>query len=187
LNVEAKWFVINRDTNSPYVFPQERGLLLYVNGVLVDPYKWEEGVFGGNVYHPSLNSLGCYVEVKGPKSSTPELSVSKTKMSDFLGKPRSKMIVLPLSSTSIKKNCGGMFGDICTLNKLNKGSQLLNISFLTTEKELLLQSGIVLENKGMIKDIANNYDYIYLECVNCGYNDEKYNRVKYQSLLGAGF
>jgi hypothetical protein len=82
LSVESKWFVIDRDTDSPYVFAQERGLLLYVNGILVEPYKWEEGVFGGNVYHPSLNSLGCYVEVKGPKSATPELSVSKTKIQE---------------------------------------------------------------------------------------------------------
>jgi len=82
LNVDAKWFVIDRDNDSPYVFAQERGLLLYVNGILVEPYKWEEGVFGGNVYHPSLNSLGCYVEVKGPKSATPELSVSKTKIQE---------------------------------------------------------------------------------------------------------
>ena len=82
LSVEAKWCVIDRDSNNPYVFAQERGLLLYVNGILVEPYKWEEGVFGGNVYHPSLNSLGCYVEVKGPKTATPELSVSKTKIQE---------------------------------------------------------------------------------------------------------
>lgn len=82
LNVKATWFIINRDINSPYVFPQERGMVLYVNGILVEPYKWEEAVFGGNAFHPSMNSLGCYVEVTGPKTATPELSVSKTKIQE---------------------------------------------------------------------------------------------------------
>ena len=100
------------------------------------------------------------------------------KMSTFLKKNNSKLISLPFSSTTNSNYCS--FGGVKTLNKLNKGSQLLNISFLTSEKELLLQSGIVVKNNGMIKNLSCGTNYIYLECVNCGYNDEKYNSVKYQ-------
>lgn len=80
MNVKATWFIIDRDVNSIYEFPQERGLLLYNNGVLVEPYRWENNVFGGNTFHPSMNSLVCVVEVWGNKNSIPELSVSKTKI-----------------------------------------------------------------------------------------------------------
>lgn len=78
--IRATWFIIDREIGSVYEFPQERGLLLYTNGVLVEPYRWENNVFGGNTFHPSMNSLVCVVEVLGNKGSTPELSVSKTKI-----------------------------------------------------------------------------------------------------------
>jgi hypothetical protein len=80
MNVKGVWFIIDRDINSIYEFPQQRGLLLYNNGVLVEPYRWENNVFGGNTFHPSMNSLVCVVEVWGDKTSIPELSVSKTKI-----------------------------------------------------------------------------------------------------------
>lgn len=82
MNIKCHYFQINRDTNSPYEFSQQQGMLLYINGILVEPYKWENLIFGGNVYHPSMNSLVCYVEVTAPKESTPELSVSKTKIQE---------------------------------------------------------------------------------------------------------
>lgn len=82
LKINATWFTIDRKGNSPYVYSQKNGMLLYVNGILVEPYKWENNVFGGGVWHPSVNSLACYVEVEGSKNSTPELSVSKTKIQE---------------------------------------------------------------------------------------------------------
>jgi hypothetical protein len=80
MTIKSTWFLIDRDVNSVYEFPQERGMLLYTNGVLVEPYRWENNVFGGNTFHPSMNSLVCVVEVWGEKEFTPELSVSKTKI-----------------------------------------------------------------------------------------------------------
>ena len=83
MTIKAHWLELNRDNNdSPFLYAQKRGLLLYVNGILVEPYKWVDRLFGGHADHPSFNSICLMVSVWGDKKDIPELSVSKTKIKE---------------------------------------------------------------------------------------------------------
>jgi hypothetical protein len=83
MKIDAHWFEINREMNdSPFIYAQKRGFLLYVNGILVEPYKWVDKFFGGHAEHPSYNNMCLYVSVWGDKKDLPELSVSKTKIKE---------------------------------------------------------------------------------------------------------
>jgi hypothetical protein len=83
MSIEAQWLELNRDaSDSPFLYAQKKGLLLYVNGILVEPYKWVDKLFGGHAEHPSFNNLCLYVSVWGNKKDIPELSVSKTKIKE---------------------------------------------------------------------------------------------------------
>jgi hypothetical protein len=82
MKINAHWLELNRDSNNPFLYAQKRGLLLYVNGILVEPYKWIDRLFGGHTDHPSFNSICLVVSVWGDKKDIPELSVSKTKIKE---------------------------------------------------------------------------------------------------------
>jgi hypothetical protein len=82
MSINAHWIELNREVSSPFLFPQRRGLMLYVNGILVEPYKWIDNLFGGHSDHPSFNNMCLLVSVWANKKDTPELSVSKTKIKE---------------------------------------------------------------------------------------------------------
>ena len=83
MRIEAHWFELNREIGeNPFLYAQKRGLMLYVNGILVEPYKWVDKLFGGHAEHPSYNNMCLYVSVWGNKKDLPELSVSKTKIKE---------------------------------------------------------------------------------------------------------
>lgn len=82
MSINAQWLELNRDNSSPFLYAQRRGLLLYVNGILVEPYKWIDKLFGGHADHPSFNNICLFVSVWGDKNNIPELSVSKTKIKE---------------------------------------------------------------------------------------------------------
>lgn len=78
-NINIEYLELDRSTSHPLVYAQCNGLVCYVNGVLIEGFTWDEEFFGGNVNHPSMNSVLCLVEVYADKQYSPELSVSKTK------------------------------------------------------------------------------------------------------------
>jgi hypothetical protein len=146
MKVKARWFKIDRDCDSVYEFPQCRGLLLYINGILVEPYKWVDNVFGGNTFHPSMNSLVCYVEVESVKSATPELSVSKTKIQES-GENYQTLITLlnsecPNKSLDYIKNAANTTNEIVRRDRrfnTQLRDQASNGYICDLEKERLLQ------------------------------------------------
>jgi len=146
MNVKARWFKIDRDCSSIYEFPQCRGLILYINGILVDPYKWENNVFGGNTFHPSLNSIACYVEVESSKSASPELSVSKTKIQES-GENYQTLISLlnsecPNKELDYVKNCANTISEVEKRDRrynTQLRDQVSNGYICDLQKERLLQ------------------------------------------------
>ena len=77
--VSVQYLELDRTNDHPFVFAQGNGLVCYVNGILVEGYTWDYHIFGDIVFHPSLNSILCLLEVESDKQFAPELSVSKTK------------------------------------------------------------------------------------------------------------